>query len=480
MNMNDYRRAMDRVVPDPELKERIMNQKPKKHIPARRVVRYLLAAALALACLFTAALAASPELRTAVLSFFRMEEHEQAPNWDQIGSQNGPGISQAEIGELVKAQYIRLASLQTRYCGGGLFSDQTWSEDYHTLLDARFWEVRDNELVPVQVDMQTSQIDITFRGFHYQGEIYWFVREGKLCTFAGDYRSYDEERELEYNWYFSDLPGRTDAILLRLSQGRQMNYTEYPFLYHLDTGEVEDILAGTGVDKLEYVGGYEWSEDFRRAIIMTGNRLGEDEAWLCDLDAKTLSNLDELAAIDDADSCTAAFADNDTLILYAMTRNEDGILNAVAFYTYDLRTGNMEKIMDTTPYYHSWDENPSGVMPFGSRCLLVSEEGQVRAIDLKTGAQTILDGFTLHSEDHLSFNPSGTKLVYFSMDPGIDGLGISQIGVADLEKGTFFAFDRDGYENLNEGSIGWEDDNTVSINAYTPDYETRYLLLYQF
>ena len=480
MNMNDYRRAMDRVVPDPALKERIMNKKTKKHIPARRAAGYLLAAALALVCLFTVALAASPELRTAVLSLFHMEEREQVPGGDQNGSQSTPGVSHADIGELVKAQYIRLDSFQTRYCGGGLFSDQTWSEDHRTLLDAKFWEAQNNELLPVQVNMQTSQVDITYKSFHYQGEIYWFVREGELYTFAGDTRCYDEERELEYGWYFSDLPGRTDAILLRLSQGRQMDYTEYPFLYHLDTGELEDILASTGVDRLENVYNYDWSENFRRAIILTGNHLDDQQSWICDLDAKTLSNLNDLAKPDDADSCTAAFADNDTLILHAMTRTEDGNFDAVAFYTYDLRTGSMAKILDKTPYYRSWDENPSGVMSFGSRCLLVSEEGQVRAIDMKTGAQTILDGFTFHKEDRLNFNPSGSKLLYFAMDPNTNGLGISQIGVADLEKGAFFAFDRDGYENLYEGSIGWEDDNTVGISAHTPDYETRYMLLYRF
>lgn len=479
MNMNDYRRAMDRIVPDPELKERIMNQKSKKRIPARRMARYLLAAALALACLFTAALAASPEFRTAVLSFFRMEEHEQAPNWDQIGSQNGPGVSHAEIGELVKAQYIRMDSRRYGY-EGGLLNDLTWSEDWRTLQDAKFWEVQDNEMVPVQVDMQTAKVDITFRDFHYQGEFYWFVREGKLHTFAGDNRGYDEKRELEYSWNLTDLPGRTDATLLRLSQGRQMEYTEYPFLYHLDTGEVEDILAGTGADKLEYVGGFDWSEDFRRAIIMTGNRLGEEGAWICDLETKTLSNLDELAAIDGADVCSAAFADSDTLVLHAMTRNEDGIFDTVAFYTYDLRTGTMAKILDSTPFYRSWDENPSGVMSFGSRCLLISGEGQVRVVDMKTGAQTILDGFTLHPEDHLNFNLSGSKLLYFSMDPDSMGLSITRIGVVDLEKGAFFAFDRDGYENLYEGAVGWQDDNTVGINAHTLDEETWYLLLYHF
>ena len=66
------------------------------------------------------------------------------------------------------------------------------------------------------------------------------------------------------------------------------------------------------------------------------------------------------------------------------------------------------------------------------------------------------------------------------MNPNTDSLGISQIGVADLEKGIFFAFDREGYENLHEEAIGWEDNNTVSINARTLDDETQYLLLYQF
>ncbi|MCI8437600.1 MAG: hypothetical protein HFF41_07305 [Lawsonibacter sp.] len=66
------------------------------------------------------------------------------------------------------------------------------------------------------------------------------------------------------------------------------------------------------------------------------------------------------------------------------------------------------------------------------------------------------------------------------MDSKTDGLGISQIGVADLEKGVFFAFDREGYDSLYEIGIGWDDDNTVSIRASTLDNQTQYLLLYQF
>ena len=149
MNMNDYCRAMDRVVPNNELKERIMNQPKKKYTPIRRVFTLALAAALTATCLATAAFAASPELRTAVLSFFHMEEREQVPN--SGAAPEGPDISQTEIGQLVKAQYIKME--QNTFGRGynylaGLFADLEWSEDCRTLLSAEFVEIQNGELAP--------------------------------------------------------------------------------------------------------------------------------------------------------------------------------------------------------------------------------------------------------------------------------------------------------------------------------------------
>ncbi len=473
MNINDYRRAMDKVAPDDTLKERIMNQKKKTYRPARRVLTVALAAALTAACLLTAAFAASPEFRTAVLSFLHMEEREQVPN--QGGATSQPDISHAEIGELVRAQYIKMDD----YYGlsGDLLHDLTWNDDRTELLDYKFWEIQDNELIPVQVDMNTSHVDIMFRDLHYQGEFYWFVRNDQLYFFSGNHRTWDEAGECPWDWNLSWIPGRTDAVFLNLSIGTQMEYTEYPFLYHLDTGEVEDILAGTGADKLEYAYGYDWSDNMRRAIILTGNRLDDQRTWFCDLDTGTLTPVDELT---DIEIYTAAFADNDTLILYSTGRDEEWMLRDVSFYAYDIPTGQMTKTLDKAPYYRDQDENPSGVKTYGSRCVHISEDGQVQVVNLKTGVRTLLGGFTFQKGDSFMLNPAGDKLLYFSTDSESDGLGISQIGVADLDKGVFFAFDREGYENLHESGIGWSDDNTVSINAHTPDRETQYLLLYTF
>ena len=475
MNINDYRRVMDRLVPDAALKERIMNQKniKKKYTPARRVLTVALAAALTIACVFTVAFAASPELRTAVLSFFRMEEREQVPN--SSAKPEGPDISKADIGELVKAQYIKMDKYYS--LSGDLLTDLTWSEDHRTLEDAKFWEIKDNELVPVEIDLHTQQMDVTYGGVRYRGELYWYIRDGVLYPFKGTPLGVDTQPEDQ--WYVRAFSGRTDALLLCVSQGRQMEYTETSLLYHLGTGETEDLFAGVDPDVLAESDGAVWSDSFQLALI-TGHASEEfpnGREWLYDRETETLTDVRDLGGVG-ADQ--AAFADDDTLILYDMTNNVDGGVQYVTAYSYDISSGHTVQTLEQTPYYRSWDEDPSGVEISGSHCVLIQPGGQVQAVDLKTGTHTLLEGFTFHPEDSLHFNPSGTKLLYFAMDPEVEGLGISQIGVADLEKGVFFAFDREGYENLYEGGIGWDDDNTMSIRAHTQDDETHYLLLYQF
>ncbi|MCM1104983.1 MAG: hypothetical protein NC409_12860 [Clostridium sp.] len=485
MNINDYRKAMDHVIPNHELKERIMNQKTsqKRYIPVHRILACGLAAALTLTCLFTVTLAASPELRTAVLSFFLMDEREQVPSDGQndfqmepreVGASSQPNINQMEIGGLVKAQYIKMD--QTYGFSGGLIHNLTWSDDRRTLLDAEFWEIKDNEMVPVQVDIQTSQINITFQGIHYQGELYWFVRNGELYLFQGS--PYGVDARSENGWSVETIPGHTDVLLLKLTQDRQMDYTEYPMLYHLDTGETEDFLADTGADQLEYAYDYSWSKDMRKALILCSVGTDGVQEWLCDLDTQVLTRLDELTGMDEVVS--ASFADNNTLILTTHTTLEDGIWQTVTCYAYDIPTGQRTKTLDEIHYYQWWEEEPYGAQLFGARCVLIGQDGQVRLVDLKTGTQTVIEGFTYQKGDKFMSSPSGNKLLYYASDSKAEGLGIVQLGVVDMEKGIFIAFDREGYGNLYEEGIGWSNDSTVSIDARTPDRETRYHILYTF
>ena len=484
MNINDYRKAMDHIVPNNELKRRIMHEETfqKRYVPVRRILVGTLMATLMLACVASVALAASPELRMSVLSFFRIEEREQVPSQTGIDqsdiSQSDISqveISQAEIGNLVKAQYIKMD--QSYGCSGGLLNDLTWSDDRRTLLEAKFWELKDNNLIPVQVDIQTSQIDLTFQGIHYQGKLYWFIRNGELYLFQGS--PYGADMRSEDEWYAEAIPGHTDVLLLKLAQGQQMDYNAYPMLYHLDIGEAEDFLASTGADQLEYAYDYSWSKDMRRVLISCSVGTDGLQEWLCDLDARTLIRLGDLTGLDV--DVSAGFVDNDTLILTTHTTSEeDGTWQTVTCYAYDISTGKKTKTLDETHYYRWWEEEPYGAQLFGGRCVLIGQDGQVRLADLKTGTQTVIEGFTYKKGDSFMSSPSGNKLLYYASDSKAKGLGIVQLGVADLEKGTFIAFDREGYGNLYEEGIGWNDDSTVSINARSADGETWYLILYTF
>ena len=202
------------------------------------------------------------------------------------------------------------------------------------------------------------------------------------------------------------------------------------------------------------------------------------QEWLCDLDAKTLVPLEELTGLEG--EVSASFADNDTLVLTTHTTAEDGTWQTVTCYAYDIPTGQKTKTLDETHYYQWWEDEPYGAQLFGSRCVLIDQDGQVRLADLKTGEQTVIEGFTYRQGDQFRPSPSGNKLLYYASDSEAEGLGIVQLGVVDLEKGAFIAFEREGYENLYEKSIGWSNDSTVSINATASDGETQYLIFYTF
>ena len=82
MNTLDYRRAMEQLSPDPALEEKIRSRLAQPYRPklrSRRTAGRVLIAAAAIVCTLAAALAVSPELRAAVLTFFRVEQSEQVP-----------------------------------------------------------------------------------------------------------------------------------------------------------------------------------------------------------------------------------------------------------------------------------------------------------------------------------------------------------------------------------------------------------------
>lgn len=240
MTLEEYRGALDRTLPPPDLKGRIRRalETPPARL-RRRALRAALAALAAAACLLTAALAASPEFRAAVLTFFRLEQAEQVPLPGE-SPPDGPELTHALVAGQVEAQYIRLPGSGTGYSYGNGVLFQVEQEEDGAPKAVRWWAAEGDALVPLEG--RATGFSAAWAGLEYTDTVYWCVYEGEVsCYCAGS-----AGMAVDYNCTVSPLPGRTDAAILTLSQGSQMGYQEYPMLLDLETGAVTDLLAGTG------------------------------------------------------------------------------------------------------------------------------------------------------------------------------------------------------------------------------------------
>lgn len=302
MTLEEYRGALDRTLPPPDLKGRIrraLETPPAR--PRRRALRAALAALAAAACLLTAALAASPELRTAVLTFFRLEQAEQVPLPGE-SPPDGPELTHALVAGQVEAQYIRLPGAGTGYSYGNGVLFQVEREEDGAPKAVRWWAAEGDALVPLEG--RATGFSAACAGLEYTDTVYWCVYEGEVsCYCAGS-----AGMAVDYNCTVSPLPGRTDAAILTLSQGSQMGYQEYPMLLDLEIGAVTDLLAGTGWEGAAPLREVQWRPDLSAAILSSDNA-----GWFyCDRAGKTTASLDALTGLE---VFSAWFAPDGALLL---------------------------------------------------------------------------------------------------------------------------------------------------------------------
>lgn len=469
MNIQDYRNVMDQLKPAPSLEARIKEQlgQSSRRSHPRRLAGKIAVAVLAAACTFMAAMAVSPQLRAAVLTFFQLEETEQVPPPDTTPVNSAPSMTQDLIAQQVEAQYIRLPGLSGYDYGNGVLF-QTQLDDYGAILDFRYWAAEGNTLVPLET--HTTDFTTTWDGITYTDTVYWCVYDGALSCYCNGKAGMAADADC----VVSTLPGSTDSVILRLSQGNQMGYRQYPVLLDLATGEVTDLLGGTGWEKAAPVREVQWADDLSAAIL-SNDRMG----WFyCDRTAKTTAHLDKLTGLD---VFSAYFAPDNSLILLTQSGPEGDCYD---IWTWQPDSGVLTQTFSQLHIYRERDDNPYGFQfLFGSALgLYITPEGKLSVLDLCTGQETPVEGFSLTQWDSTFLpNPSGSKILFADYDYAADSLGIARLGVIDLTRGTFTVLDREGYDALDEGNLSWFDEDRVAIrSSQKDDYTECYLYLYQF
>lgn len=471
MNLEEYKGALDRLAPAPDLKDRIRDTldapAPLSRPRRRRAGLTALAAAAAVACTFLVAMAASPELRTAVLTLFRLEETEQVPAPTGEGPEQ-PELTQSTIGQQVEVQYIRLPDGFGWSYGDNVLCQAERADD-GSILAFHYWAAEGNALLPLET--HTTDFTAVWDGVTYTDTVYWCVYEGEVSC----YNNGTAGMALDYDFYVSSIGGRTDAVLLTLSQGSQMDYRQYPVLLDLATGEVTDLLDGTGWETAAPLREVQWTDDLSAAIL-SSDRTG----WFyCDREGKTTASLNKLTGLE---VFSAYFAEDSTLILLTLS-GQDG--DRCDVWTWQPDSGTLTQTFSQLPVYQRHEEPSYGFQFFfgGGRGIYVTEDGSVSVLDLVTGETIAVENFSLAQWDAPTFiaNPSGTKVLFASHGGQADGLGISSLGVMDLEQGTFTLLDRDSDASLHEASLGWFDEDRVVICGYAvDDFTQSCLYLYRF
>ena len=449
----------------------------------RKLFLPLAAAALLLISTFTVAMAASPAFRAAVLTFFRIAEVEKTPE-PGTETSGDPSVTEKVIGELIKARYIQMdGRSQFRYTGNNLLYQYEFDEELQDMRPARFWTVEDGQLVPVDVTMNRREIAVDWNGAAYRGVFDWLEWNGGIEVFHTSLTGSWGENNLEVNTHVSAIPGRTDKVLLTLILDTQMHSSSYYMLYDLASGQVEDFLAGTGAENLDRdtyrLHDALWASDMSGAILTCG-WWGEDTDYYLDLKAGTLTGIGALTGVNGA---AAVFADDRTLLLYQWDEREDGP-DLITCWSYDLDTRTLIKTLNSVPRYSGRDESPHGVFLLGDHSpysMVVDGDGRARLVNLVTGAVTEVENFVFPPGGSVAANRSGTKLLYYVRDTDAAGVqGLSQLGVMDMEQGTFIAFDRETTANVWE-SFFWLDDNRIAIeNTAVGDIAVRGIYLYEF
>ena len=458
MNIHEYRKAVQGVRPPEDMEKRLRATVLGSGAPVRRRrAPLVLAAALAaLLTLFATAVAADESFRREVFQFFRIPTAEQVPQ-DLGSGEEGDGVwlgtSQLEGG--VTVQYLRLT---------GRWDDENgilchWRDEART--EASFYAVTDLGLQELEAHRLITTV--TWNGADYSIDLQWTVWEGTLRV-----QAFGKQPGNDTYWEVSYLEGRTDAVLLRLSQGRGEDYSEYAMLLDLSTGEVTDLFAGTGAEQLTDVVEITFSSDLRRAIFSCDN--GE-QLYLCDLEKKTLVPVEEVLG-DQVDGIW--FIAGDRVGWYTM--DED--------YRYtccvtDLSNGSTTPRFANQPAYQR--EQDQGVVFLEGRYVLeVLANRQVALLDLLTGDRTPVAGFVYPEGDsYTRINSTGDKILFLVMEMDGDGLGISELTVLDLEQGMATALSREGYDVRHEVTVSWFDENRVVIRAEETD-GTQLLSLYRF
>lgn len=442
--------------------------KQKKMIQTRAFPRgfaYAAAMLVLLVSAFSVAMTVNADFRNAVFRFFHIHTADVVlPKEEEPGQPGGLGdintMGSTNLEGRVDVTYLQVNG-NMDWSNGVVWTASYEEETAGQILGA--YGVQNGQLMRLEPHVET--LEYLWDGEPWQINFEWYENNGRICTRARDY-----DPETNQAWEVLAKDGQSDLCVIILSRGAQLEYTSRPLLYNLRTKKITDVLAECRTLDSQLINEIEFSPDLS-AVLLSCNQ-GSDYYYY-NMAGRTLKSLRELTG---RDVWSAWFLDDNTIGCTFKEADGTYTCRAIAMPSGDsveIYTGMREKNRDTD----------FGLIFTGGRYgLFVDENRNTYVCDYKTGERALVEGFQYPSGNTFtSRNEAGNKILFSLSDDNAEGLGVSQIGILDLEKRSFTLLDREGYETRREISIGWFDNDRVAIQAATDAERTDsslYLYIY--
>lgn len=420
---------------------------------------------------FTVAMAANEEFRNAVFRFFKISTPDNVLSPEEEPSQTDAledveNIGSTSLEGIVNVEYFRMDGAFD-CCDGIIYSYEPWEgydEDYDafTRYAHYAYTVENGELMALEPHYEN--ITYIWDGESYSIDFDWYEKDGAVYTNAKNYDPFSSVQ-----WEVSVAENNPDYVILTMGFGQQIEYTQRPLLYNLRTKELSDILSACDIPEESKVIETMFSPDLSKLLITCD---GGSIVYYYDITENVLKPLDELCNMEEP---SAWFLDDEALVCISV--DEDGMYTCG---TLRMPSEEYTEIFSSMPRFGTSSE--SGIVLTGGRYgLLINSDGATHVYDFMTGERAIIEDFQYPVENAFTtMNSAGNKLLFVRFDPEADGLGVSEMGVLNLETYSFIVFDREGYEVRHEDTISWFDNDRVAISASTEKQGYLYLISVAF
>ena len=279
----------------------------------------------------------------------------------------------------------------------------------------------------------------------------------------------------DYDGSFSyrALPGSRDVIQVSFDLDSQRTEYTYPFLLNLTTGQVSNPLAEIDLSAYACITELSFTDDLTQVTAWAGR--DHDHLQEITINLSDGSIEESSSPQPPVDNCLFWFATGDSTVFYTAGSYEEGMDG----FIYNSNTQTTTTIFTDTYYnYNVWADTAGRRFfnTLGGGYCIYYEDDAIYLMSLRDGSKTLLEDVPLSNNLTFFFNPDHS-LLQFELHS--EGQKI-RLGFIDPVRGEAWYFDREPAETIHEASGSWYSNNGFYIEAQDENTEMRYLYLYEY